>query len=240
MLFLGIPTPELAMLALRAGIEVIILDCEHGFPYGSEIRTMIVACKAEGGRCFVRIPVSQISMAGVLADLGLDGIVLAGVRTLEELDQLVNAVAFPVGSRSVNPFVPAAGDPGAKVQLEDAAKDLEIWAMAETREFLEVIGSDDDHALPVDGLLIGPFDLSATLGCTNDPKNELLLASVSRIVACAKREELEWAIFVRNLESLEDWKAAGIEPPSVVLGYDRDIWFQACSQRVQGMREGLP
>src|SRR5438309_11844287 len=112
MLFMAIPSPDLAELAVRAGMHDVVLDCEHGFPVG-QARSLLMGCRAAGGRCLVRIPITSTSKLASLADLGLDGVVLSAVRSVAEVQASSQFASFPTaGVRSINPFVPAAGAPG--------------------------------------------------------------------------------------------------------------------------------
>jgi 2-keto-3-deoxy-L-rhamnonate aldolase RhmA len=238
MLMMGMASPDLAELAFLAGIHSVILDCEHGFPLGPEIRPMLLTAQANGGRCMVRIPPSEAAQVGVLADLGVDAILLSAVRTLGQVIEASARAAFPGdGTRSLNPFVPAAGVPGDAAALSKSAEALGIWAMAETAEFLEDLerlqprapGGDRPGSLT--GVIIGPYDLSADLGCQPDPLDGELRRAVGRFVDGAEALGLEWGLFVRDTDALRQWNDVGVRPRTIVLGYDRDLWFQACLAR---------
>jgi 2-keto-3-deoxy-L-rhamnonate aldolase RhmA len=238
MLMMGIPSPDLAELAFLAGIHSVILDCEHGFPLGPEIRPMLLAAQANGGRCMVRIPPSEADQVAVLADIGVDAILLSAVRTVIQVTEVLALVSFPGdGTRSLNPFVPAAGIPGDAAALFKSAKALGIWAMAETAEFLVDLERPQPRALDGDrqgsltGIIIGPYDLSADLGCQPDPRDGELRRAVGRFADCAEALGLEWGLFVRDAEALRQWNDVGVRPRTIVLGYDRDLWFQACLAR---------
>jgi 2-keto-3-deoxy-L-rhamnonate aldolase RhmA len=240
MLLMGMASPDLAELAFRAGVQSVILDGEHGFPLGPEVRTMVLAARANGGSCIVRLPPSEVDQVGVLGDLGVDAILLSGVRSVEEVTRAATKAAFPAaGVRSLNPFVPAAGVPGDVAGLRDSAKALGIWAMAETAAFLDDLerrapgaGRQDDRSAAWIGVIIGPYDLSADLGCQPDPQDDDLRQAVLRFVGKAEAAGLEWGLFVRDAAALRQWHRAGVHPRTVVLGYDRDLWFQALLARV--------
>lgn len=239
MLFMAIPSPDLAELAVRAGMHDVVLDCEHGFPVG-QARSLLLGCRAAGGRCLVRIPITGASELASLADLGLDGVVLSAVRSVAEAQASSRFVSFPTaGVRSINPFVPAAGAPGDLPGLLASALAFEIWIMAETRELLLELTEPASSTRPAGagldprvGMIIGPYDLAGALGCAPDPDDAVLQGAVRRLGDYARTTGRRWALFVRNVETWARWVALGVDPPAVVLGYDRDIWFQQCAARV--------
>jgi 4-hydroxy-2-oxoheptanedioate aldolase len=239
-LLVGIPSPDLGMLAVLAGFNSVILDCEHGFPLDSTVRSMILAVKTAGGRCIVRIAKSAVGQIGALADLGLDGIVLAGPENLRDMTTVIGLAAFPaLGSRSVNPFVPAAGIPGDVARLRVSANSFELWAMAETRGFLDEFDELSVSGTGVagwTGIIIGPYDLAASLGCDPDPGDPVLLDAVLRFARAAQLLRIRCGLFARDGDTLRRWRALGADPDLAVVGYDRDIWFQECSRRVASVR----
>jgi 2-keto-3-deoxy-L-rhamnonate aldolase RhmA len=239
MLLMGMAAPDLADLALRAGMQAVILDGEHGFPLGSEVRAMVVAARAAGGRCFVRVPPSGVHHLGALSDVGVDGVLLSAVRDVDEVARAARLLSFPgAGTRSVNPFVPAAGIPGDLAHLDRSARTLGLWAMAETAGLLDQFaraergGGLADRPAAWTGIVVGPYDLAADLGCEPDPGDRTLRDAVATFAAGAAAAGLRLGLFVRDVAALARWVAAGVVPQVVVVGYDRDMWFQECLARV--------
>jgi 2-keto-3-deoxy-L-rhamnonate aldolase RhmA len=235
MLMMGIPSPDLAAIAIEAGVGTIIVDAEHGFPLGSGLRQLVLACRAARGRCLVRVAPTQRHHLGVLADLGVDGVVLSLVRSQDELAAATASVRFPPsGGRSINPFVPASTTPGDVDGLRAAAEKFELWLMAETHELLEEL-RDADRSAEVgswSGAIIGPYDLAAALECPMDPECDPLRRAVADYASWMDGHMIAWSLFVRDLPTLERWVSVGIDPPAVVIGYDRDMWAHACATRV--------
>ena len=241
-LLMGIPSPDLATLAISAGYTSVILDCEHGFPVDSAIRAVLPAVHNAGGRCLLRITTAAVDQTAYFADIGADGFVLSGPREFADVETILDRVHFaPNGERSVNPFVDAAGEPGDLAQLYRSSEDLQIWVMAENRSFIEsmdsVGGLYDDDARAWRGLIIGPYDLASDLGCKPDPGDPDLQRAVRRYVQAAERAGIEWGIFVRDGKTLRQWQSLDLDPQYVVMGYDRDAWFQECRRRVWDVLE---
>jgi 4-hydroxy-2-oxoheptanedioate aldolase len=240
-LLMGIPAPDMARLAIEAGMHSVVLDCEHGFPLGIEVQRVAAAAQAAGGKCLVRVTRGQLHHVGPLLDLGVDGLVMSGVKTPGELREASMAAWHPPrGQRSVNPFVPAAGIPGDEGSLLRSARSLELWAMAETIEFLEGWTSPPKVAAEPwlagwTGIIVGPYDLAAALGCRPDVHDAALRRAVAAYLKAAKAAGLAAGLFARSPQVLSDWLATGLSVDHVLAGYDRDVWFRACADVVSAM-----
>ena len=240
----GMASPDTARLMIRAGIDTIILDGEHGHPLGSEAAAMAAAIHEAGGRCLVRLAGNQTHHIGPLLDNGLDGLVLSGVEDLGQMRRSAMAAWYPPrGSRSVNPFVPAAGDPGDEAALVAGADQLELWAMAETGSFLEELRSGRDDVVKEPwladwtGLIVGPYDLAASMGYEASPDDARLVAAVRDYVDIAASAGLSSGIFSRSPEVLRRWLNRGVVVDFVIVGYDRDIWYQELRARVAAVAD---
>lgn len=239
---MGIPSPDLAGTAIQAGVETLILDMEHGFPGLREVREAVPPSRLLGGRCMVRLARDMLSLVGPLADLDVDGLLLSGPESVAEVENFVSlALLPPRGKRSVNPFVPAAGVPGSVESLRQRSDELQLWAMAETESLLRDLSSRGQVPIPgLDCILIGPYDLAADLGMPASPSDPTLVEAVSEFVKWAESTGTGWALFVRDVAALDAWWDVAIRPESVVLGYDRDVWFNAVRARVEDSRHSAP
>jgi 2-keto-3-deoxy-L-rhamnonate aldolase RhmA len=211
----------------------------------SVIRAVVPAVHNAGGRCLLRITTASIDMTAYFADIGVDGFVLSGPQELRQVDAVLDRVHFaPDGVRSVNPFVAAAGEPGNLERLHKSSQDLQVWAMAENSKLIESMDAMNDSGVgtvrPWTGIIIGPYDLASDLGCTPDPGDPVLQLAVRRYVRAAEHSGLEWGLFVRDNETLRKWQSLDLDPHHVVMGYDRDVWFQECRRRVRDFLEESP
>ena len=243
-ILVSMTSPDAARLAVRAGIDTIILDGEHGHPLGSEVAAMAAAIHEAGGRCLVRLAGNQTHHIGPLLDNGLDGFVLSGVEDLGQMRRAAMAAWYPPrGNRSVNPFVPAAGNPGDEAALVAGADRLELWAMAETGSFLEGLrsGLNDIAKEPWlanwTGLIVGPYDLAASMGYEASPDDARLAAAVRDYVDIATRAGLTAGLFSRSPEVLRRWRDCGVAVDFMIVGYDRDIWYQELRTRVEAVAD---
>ena len=171
-----------------SGMDYVIIDKEHSPIAVETAADMIRAAEAKDLTPFVRI--KEISRSSVLKllDLGAKGLIVPAVGGVEDVKKLVEYSKYPpVGNRGM------AMGRGSDFGL-DAPPLPEHWAlhnrqtlmipMCETRECLESI--EEITAMDgVDGIFIGPCDLSIALGKPGEFDDPEVSAAFERVVkAC--------------------------------------------------------
>ncbi|MDR2663238.1 MAG: hypothetical protein LBC31_09605 [Treponema sp.] len=190
--FLNLGSAAAAECAGIAGFDYLIVDIEHS-PFGlAEVTGIIRAAELTGIAPFVRIP--HISRGGVLKflDAGARGLIVPGIKTPGEVEQLVEFGKYPpLGNRGFCPtrvcrygFNGALAD-GIGAYMEKANDGVMLIPQCETVECLERI-EDILGLAGVDGIFIGPFDLSISLGVPGQFDNPAMEAAVDRVLAAAK------------------------------------------------------
>ncbi len=150
--------PQITELVLWSGLDFVILDCEHGV--ADEGAHLACLAAAGGHDLFVAVRSRRGDLAAVgrYADWGADMLLMPDVCTAQEAQAFVSAaLPGPAGSRS-SASVTRAGRYG----LGPAQPAPLLLAMIESGAGVAQV--DDIAASGVDGLVIGPSDLSADLG----------------------------------------------------------------------------
>jgi 2-keto-3-deoxy-L-rhamnonate aldolase RhmA len=183
------PNPAMAEILADVGFDWLWIDAEHS-PMGmGEVQGILQAVENRCA-CVVRVPSSDEVDLKKALDIGAPGIIAPHVDTVEIAEQVVKWVKYPpVGERSIG--VARAHGYGLDVDsyMNSANEQIAIIVQIE-----HVKGAQDiDKILDVDGVdavLIGPYDLSGSLGKpgeVNDPEVE---GYISRIRdACLKRKK---------------------------------------------------
>ena len=205
--FLDTGSAASAECMAAAGLDYFIMDLEHS-PYGiSEAVECIRAAEGRGISPLVRIP--EISRAYILKllDAGAEGIVIPAVRTLEEAERIVEYGKYPpLGSRGYCPT--RVNGFGSGPELEDGLlsylsrknRELMLIPQCETAECLEAI--DEVAALDgIDGIFIGPFDLSIAMGIPGDFSNPEFKKAIKRIKDAVHRAGKPVFIFCPDTET---------------------------------------
>ncbi|XP_016161766.1 uncharacterized protein LOC107604648 [Arachis ipaensis] len=176
-----------------SGYDFVILDLEHGFGGISEGLRCIHALTAANTPVIVRVPeLSHVWVKKVL-DLGPQGIIFPLVDGPESAKKAVSYCRYPPnGVRGVaTPIVRASRFGIDESYAKKYEKDLLILCQVETAEGVENV--EGIAAVDgVDGIMVGPLDLSASVGCMHDPRNEKvkeMMRKIESTVLGMKRKE---------------------------------------------------
>ena len=154
-LWASIPSPLTAEAAAAAGPDYVVVDQQHGAVDPSALLSMLQAIAAGGAPSMVRVAANDPFVIGHALDLGAHGVIVPMVESGAEALRAVAACRYaPEGVRSF----------GA---LRGGGSDVRplCLVMVETRAGLEAVG--EIAATPgLDGIYIGPSDLSLSLNLT--------------------------------------------------------------------------
>ncbi len=179
-----LPSADVAEIIAHSGIELVMIDHEHG---GGGIADFTAQDRAMAGtaiRSMVRVPHGELSYAQRLLDNGAQAIVYPGVDTAEQAEAFVRACRYPPhGHRGAGAGLRAAryGIDGGYYEPAVEADRL-LVAQIESARAVENV----DAICAVDGvdmLLMGPRDLSASIGKLNRFDDPELLGLIDHAAA---------------------------------------------------------
>jgi 4-hydroxy-2-oxoheptanedioate aldolase len=187
-----------AILA-TAGFDAVTVDLQHGEATLEDLGEIVAAIERGGAVPFVRVPWNDPATVMRVLDLGARGVICPMVNTAEEAAAFVAACRYPpLGVRSYGPVRAAFG--AGREQTETANRTVLAFAQIETAEGLadvQRIASTPG----LDGLYVGPADLSLTLG----------LETFADLADAALLEALDWIVTAAGAGGI----VPGIHAPSV-------------------------
>jgi 4-hydroxy-2-oxoheptanedioate aldolase len=159
-----IPSSLTAEMAAAAGYDYVCVDLQHGLSDEPTMVSMFQATVAAGSTPLARVAWNEPWLVMRALDLGAAGVIVPMVGSAAEATRAVKACRYPPeGNRSYGP-VRAELTVGSAAPAELAAAVL-CFAMVETGEGLERL--EEIAGTPgLDGIYIGPADLSLALGLT--------------------------------------------------------------------------
>ena len=178
-LWAGIGSSLTAELAADAGYDYVCVDQEHGMSDERAMVSIFQATVASGSTPLVRLAWNEPWMIMRALDLGAAGVIVPLVGSGAEALRAVQACKYPPhGNRSYGP-VRAALAVGSLAPAE-LAESVLCFVMVETRDGLDRV--EEIAATPgLDGIYIGPSDLSLALGKTPGQGGEALEDAITRV-----------------------------------------------------------
>ncbi|PYB74382.1 MULTISPECIES: 4-hydroxy-2-oxoheptanedioate aldolase [Pseudomonas] len=178
-LWLGLADPYCAELAANAGFDWLLLDGEHA---PNDLRSLLGQLQAVApypAQPIVRPVIGDTALIKQLLDIGVQTLLVPMVESAEQARQLVRAMRYPPhGVRGVGSALARASRwnsiPG---YLDQADEQMCLLLQVENREGLANL--DAICAVEgVDGVFIGPADLSAAMGQRGNPGHPEVQAAI--------------------------------------------------------------
>ncbi len=208
---------EIVDMLGAAGFDFTIIDAEHGVLDLETVQSLARACDANGLVPLVRVPDNDRGWIGRCLDAGAAAVVVPGIDGLEDARRAIAASRFaPLGNRGACPGVRAGGHfisdwRGYTAMQHDEAG---VILLIETPQAVAEI--DAIVALPgLRALLVGPFDLSVSMGHAGDFLHREVTAAIERVVAAAaQRVPLILPVFsadpAEGRRQVDAWRARGV------------------------------
>ena len=183
--------PAIVLVAAQAGLDFIMFDMEHGAYNYETIADAASLARAKGIGCFVRVPELAKGNVSRALDCGVTGVMVPMIKDAEDAKLLAGWAKYaPVGGRGF-------GGSGAHTQYADAGGKAPQFMAEENPRILTIAqielacAVDDVDAIAavdgIDALLIGPADLSISLGVPGDFNNPKMDEAIGKVAAAAKK-----------------------------------------------------
>lgn len=214
--------PAIEALAYT-GLDYVIIDMEHS-PIAAEHAAELVGVASGAGLSpFVRVDAIQRSPVLKMLDVGAAGLIVPGVETVDEVKKLVEYAKFaPLGGRGYCPSrdggwgMAECYAEGMGGYMERANHNTLLLPQCETMGCLEnideILGMDG-----VDGIFIGPFDLSIALGIPGDFANERHINAVAHVLDVCKKHGKLSVMFCGSAEAANGYFKQGFDSVTVSL-----------------------
>jgi 4-hydroxy-2-oxoheptanedioate aldolase len=154
-------SPIVAETLALAGFDYLYFDMQHGLVSFDTLFAMLQAVARSGATPLVRVQRNDSGLIGQVLDAGAEGVIVPMVNTREDAERAAAACRYvPEGNRSWGPFRVAL-TLGREPEILN--REVMCLVMIETAE--GVANANEIASTPgVDGVYIGPYDLSLSLG----------------------------------------------------------------------------
>ena len=178
-------SPIVSEILANAGFDFLVLDAEHSALSISDVAALLQAMKSGNPDCFpiVRVPGHEYADIKRYLDAGAMGIIAPLVNSKSDAQKIVNAVKYPpLGNRGVGFGRCHEYGFGFEEYMKTANEDTFICLQLEHIDAVNNI----DEILTVKGInaaIIGPYDLTASMGITGQFDHPDYIAARDKILA---------------------------------------------------------
>lgn len=205
-------SPQIAQIYAVSGWDYLIMDTEHSFfDYGALADIFSVA-RTEEIVPLARVTVATYPYLARALDVGAMGVICPHVDTPEEVRHILDSCLYaPLGQRglSMSMIHLAHRRTTQKEYVEWANANTLIVIQPETRKAIDNV--EKLVSIPgVDAVMIGPQDLSLSLGVVGQLKQPQMVEAFERVIAACQRHGVAPGIHLTEFEQAKEWLVKGM------------------------------
>lgn len=235
--------PSIIEIMATAGFDWLVVDMEHSVIDFLHAQNMIATIQAQGLKAYVRVGENNTRIIKRVLDAGADGIIAPMVCSKEDARKAVEAVKYPpLGKRGVG-LARAQNygiNNGFPIYREGKAKEIKLIVQIEhinaIRDLEEILNIDG-----VDGTIIGPYDLSGSMGKPGQYHDDDVKEALQRYekIALQYKSEKLMGFHVVEADYREFMKK--VDLGYNFLAFSLDVLFLGtiCNQQLNLIRENL-
>jgi 4-hydroxy-2-oxoheptanedioate aldolase len=231
-----IPDSTVSEILALSGIDFVAIDMEHGAIDIADLRTMVPHFKLANVPVILRIASADSAFVAKVLDLGIDGIMVPQIATVEEARNVVKVSKFaPLGARGVGGACSA--DRFGQISVEEFVRSQNNHVMTIVQVENEQCIHNLDQILEVEGIdlfYIGPFDLSQSLGVTAQINHPDVTAAIQTVIDKCKAKGKAIGMHGVSPEFIQKWREHGVS--LFTYGMDSALLKQTVQKEFAALR----
>lgn len=192
----------------RGGLDLLIMDLEHGSFYPESIGDFVQACQLAELPVIVRVQDCEYHCISKPLDMGADGVLIPRTETMEQVETAISSMRFyPYGKKGVG----GRGLLRAGEDVYDFNKNrllfLQIESRAGTLLLDEILNKHGDQ---VAGIIIGPSDMAVSMGCGLDINAPAMIENITETIAICQKHGKSIGMFMNDDQEAKRWYEQGM------------------------------
>jgi 2-dehydro-3-deoxyglucarate aldolase len=217
-----------------AGFDWLVVDVEHTSIGLETLQNLITTIQAKEIKALVRVSKNEEVIIKRVLDMGADGIIVPMVSSKEDAQQAVDYAKYPpVGKRGVGLYRSTAY--GTKFEAYKRWVDEELVIIAQI-EHIDAVRNIDEiiRVEGIDGTIIGPYDLSGSMGCPGEFERDDVKHAVETVLERCKAYGIPSGFHV--VDTQPEKLNQKIEAGCTFLAYGIDYFFMR-DAAINGMKQ---
>ena len=231
--------PAVPAILSHLGYDWLLVDTEHSPIPLDTLQTIVLMSQRGGTPAIVRPAWNDPVMIKQVLDLGAEGVLVPMVNSGPEAERAVQAAKYPPeGRRGWGPN--AAAEFGFRTDAYANEANDRIAVIVQIEHIDAVRNVDDILAVPgIDGVYIGPGDLSYSLGVPREWDNPKLVAAIQEVMHKAKAAGVPVGGDASgSVENVVRW--AGYGAQFMTVGADTSFMREGAEAMLASLRAALP
>ena len=231
--------PSIAEIMAKAGYDWLTVDMEHSAITLHQAQQLIQVIELCGCVPLVRVGDNDPNLIKRVMDAGAHGVIVPMVNTSEDAKQAVASVKYPpYGFRGVG--LARAQGYGASFEEYKQWNDNESIVIVQIEHIKAVENLEEIIAVDgVDGFIIGPYDLSGSLGVPGEFDHPDVVAALEKVKKITKRKNAlsGFHVIPPSVEDLQEKIAEGY----LFVAHSLDILFlgEGCRNSIEKIKRML-
>lgn len=195
-----ITNPALYLMAKNAGLDFVFYDNEHSVFTKTQLHDLMLFGNNIGIPSFVRVCDLTRKEVSQMLDCGAKGIMVPMIETRQQAELLVALSKYPpIGNRGYSGgantnYAPSGGH---RVNMQRLNETVVTIAQIETK--LGIDNAQDIISTPgIDAIIVGPADLSISLGNVDNVMAEQELVAINKVAQLCRKYQKPWGIIGKN------------------------------------------
>jgi 2-dehydro-3-deoxyglucarate aldolase len=228
----SLASPEVAEIMVGASFDWLFLDAEHSPLSTLDLQRLVQGAGATP--CIVRVEASAEVPIKKALDIGAAGIIAPLVNSAAQAAQVVRWAKYaPLGTRGVG--IGRAHGYGVTFQeyVQQANEQTAVIVQAEHIDAVNNIEAIVQVA-GVDAVLVGPYDLSASLGRLGEVRHPDVLAAIERVTQVCLAAQIPLGIFGLSTDAVKPYIERGYT--LITVGVDTVLLGSAARHMLKQIR----
>jgi 2-keto-3-deoxy-L-rhamnonate aldolase RhmA len=230
--------PIMNTLMIDAGFDFLLIDMEHAAINIESLQQIMLFFRNQPTCPLVRVPWHERSWVKWALDCGAEGILFPNVTTAAEARQAVALCKYPPdGIRGYFPRAASNFLKNTADYLSDVNQRIHVWIQIEDIQAIDRL--DDIFDVPgIDGVLIGPADLSLSMGILGQVEQPQFKQALQRIILAGKQHHIPIG-YPADDSAANALKAFRAGCQMATIASDWQLLAQAADKRLLDVRQGL-
>ncbi|MAI75616.1 MAG: hypothetical protein CMM90_00305 [Rickettsiales bacterium] len=221
--WLSVSNENIAEIFCNHGFSFLVVDMEHSSYSVKEACNLIRIIKLKNKKAYVRLPNIDERLIKNFLEFGADGLIAPMINNLNQVKKLIKyCFHLPLGNRGISLNRSNTYGKNFNKNLKNSTKKIKLFVQIESKEALDNLKAIFSEKL-VSGFIIGPYDLSMSLGIPGNFTSKKFLDAEKKIIDEGKKFNKIFGTHLINPSKNEISKAVKKKYKFIACGVDFKI-----------------